>query len=286
MGTTLRIPKSADHAILAALVSQHNADREGRVSTNIHYTATPEGGVGDFENQSATVLSVAAANIVIDVDGIVDEQDTVTSADTYSGTDIIEDDTWEEPDYLVATCTGVGAFTSSSTITITGTYLGSAVTDVLTITGTDGETVYGDQLFDANSVTLVAVEAQADTDGSIALGRAMVPELIVRANRLKGVINEHFEDTLAHATAVSAEVETDAATTLATANTLATALKAAYTTHLTASNVHPNNDATNTIAANDATTIATLIGLLNEMRVDVAAHIASALGGGGHIELI
>jgi hypothetical protein len=256
------------------------------VSTNIHYTATPEGGVGDLGNPSPTVLSVAAANIVIDVDGIVDEQDTVADADSYSGEDIAEDATWTEPDYLVATCTGVGAFTSSSTITVTGTYLGEAVSDVLTITGTDGETIYGDQLFDANSITLVSVEAQADTDGTIALGRSMAPELIVRANRLKGVINEHFEDSLAHASAVSAAVTTANATSLATANTLATALKTAYGTHLSESNVHANDDATNTISAANATTIATLIALLNEMRVDVAAHIASALGGGGHIELV
>jgi hypothetical protein len=286
MGTTLRIPKSATPAILAALVSQHNADREGRVSTSIHYTSTPEGGVGDYENQSATVLSVAAANITIDVDGIVDEQATVTSADEYSGEDIAEDATWTEPDYIVATLTGVGAFVADSTITLTGTYLGEAVTDELTVVGTDGETIEGAQLFDPNSVSLVAVEAQADTDGTIALGRGMVPELMARANRLKGVINEHFEDTLAHATAVSAEVETASATTLATANTLATALKTAYGTHLSESNVHPNDDSTNTIAAADATTIATLLALLNEMRVDVAAHIAASLGGGGHIGLV
>lgn len=95
-------------------------------------------------------------------------------------------------------------------------------------------------------------------------------------NSLKLLINRHFADTRAHNTAVSAAVSTADGTDITTACTLATALKAAYGTHLSASNVHANNDGTNTILAADATNQTTAITLLTEMRTDVGAHIISA----------
>ena len=286
MGTTYKIPATAMHAVLKTLVALYNADREAAVSTSIHYTTTPRGGIGDLENPSApTALAVTGAAVAIDVDATVDETATVTSDDAYSGDAILTDATWDEPDYLVLTCDGEGAFTAGSTVTVTGTYLGAAVSDVLTIVGANGETVYGDQLFDPNSVTAVAVAAQADTDGTIAIGRAKFPEAAALANEIKGVVNAHFADTVAHDTAVSAQVTTADATSLATAYALASALKTAYVAHLSASNVHANNDETNTIAAAAATTIATLNALVNELRADVTAHIAASLAG-SHIELV
>jgi len=286
MSASYKLPKTATPAILALLVAQHNAIREAAVSSNIHYTTTPRGGATDLENIAAPVaLAVTGAAPVINVDAIVDAAPTILTADTYSGAEILTDTTWLEPDFLVLTCAGTGAFTPSSTVTATGTYLGAAVTDVLTITGANGETVYGDQLFDPNSVTLFAVEGQADTDGTIDIGRAQVPECCDLANEILGIINVHFADTLAHATAVSAQLTTPLATTLATANTLASAIRTAYTTHLSASNVHPNNDGTNTLSAGAATTIPTLIALLTELRTDLTAHIAASLAG-SHIDLV
>ena len=285
MGASIKLPKTATPAIISLLVAQHNAIREAAVASSIHYTTTPRGGIGDLDNPAApTALAVVGSAVAIDVDAIVNETATVAEADTYSGDDILTDATWTEPDYLVLTCTGVGAFTPNSTVTATGTYLGAAVTDVLTIAGANGETVYGDQLFDPNSVTLVAVEAQAATDGTIALGRAQVPESIDLTNELFGIVNVHFADALAHDD-VSAQLTTALATTLATANTRATAIRTAYEAHRADTDVHPTADATNTISASAATTIATLIALVNELRTDVTAHIAASLAG-NHIDLV
>jgi hypothetical protein len=95
-------------------------------------------------------------------------------------------------------------------------------------------------------------------------------------NSLKKLVNRHFADTRAHNSAVSAPITTADGTDITTACTLATAIKAAYGTHLSASNVHVNNDGTNTIAAADATNQTTAITLLTELRTDVGAHIVSA----------
>jgi hypothetical protein len=102
---------------------------------------------------------------------------------------------------------------------------------------------------------------------------------IAAVNAFKKVVNRHFADTRAHNSAVSDAVDTADATDLTTANTLANALKAEYGTHLSASNVHFNNDGTNTIAAADGTNITTLIALLTELRTDATAHIQSATLG-------
>jgi hypothetical protein len=102
---------------------------------------------------------------------------------------------------------------------------------------------------------------------------------VALVNELKGVINRHFADDLAHNTAVSAAVTTADAIvgdSLVTALALANALKAAVNVHYTASNVHFTNDATNTIAATNATDQTSLNTLLNEMKTDVNAHIVSA----------
>lgn len=111
-------------------------------------------------------------------------------------------------------------------------------------------------------------------------------------NDLLRVANEHFKDTYAHSSAVSAALALTLAvdTTLAAGpqlvavEALANALKAAVNTHYTAAGVNFNNDVTNTIAAATATDQATSNTLLNELRTKLPLHIAAALAG-QHIEL-
>ena len=98
-------------------------------------------------------------------------------------------------------------------------------------------------------------------------------------NALKKLVNRHFADTRAHNSAVSTAISTADGTDLTSACTLATAIKAAYGTHLTASNVHFTNDETNTVAAADATNQTTAITLLTELRTDIGAHIINATPG-------
>lgn len=98
-------------------------------------------------------------------------------------------------------------------------------------------------------------------------------------NEIKAVLNRHFADTQAHDSAVSTAVDTADATDEATSVTLVNALKSAYTTHLSASNVHFNNDGTNTVAAVDATDTASVSTLANELKGDLNAHIVSAPAG-------
>ena len=99
------------------------------------------------------------------------------------------------------------------------------------------------------------------------------------ANELRRVINVHFADLVAHDTTSSAQVTIAVATDSATAITLANNLKSIYNTHLSASGRHFTNDSTNTIAAVDATDATTLQVLVNELRTDLTAHMASAPAG-------
>lgn len=106
-----------------------------------------------------------------------------------------------------------------------------------------------------------------------------LPTSLTLVNQTLDYVNNHFVDPRAHNTAVSAALTTPRGTDLATAITLANAIKAAYGTHLAASNVHFTNDATNTVAAANATDQASLNTLLNEMKGDFNAHIVSAPTG-------
>lgn len=54
-------------------------------------------------------------------------------------------------------------------------------------------------------------------------------------------------------------------------------LKAKYNAHLTQSGVHPNNDATNSTSASNATNGASLYTLLNELKTDFNAHLADGM---------
>ena len=73
----------------------------------------------------------------------------------------------------------------------------------------------------------------------------------------------HVADTTAHIAAGTAPALVPA-TSLATLYTLINAIKADYNTHIGDTGMHPNADATNTIAATDATTLASAQTMLNE----------------------
>jgi hypothetical protein len=102
---------------------------------------------------------------------------------------------------------------------------------------------------------------------------------VTLVNEIKAVVGRHFADSLAHNTATSAQITIADATNTATAVTLANDLKAKYTVHITAANVHFNNDGTNTVTNADATDLATLNVLINEIKGDINAHVISAPAG-------
>jgi hypothetical protein len=115
----------------------------------------------------------------------------------------------------------------------------------------------------------------------------------VLANWLRAVCNQHFADRSAHGTVftaavalgeVSASLENVAK--LAAIVALANQIKSRYeSNHRATASVHPNNDATNAIAAADATDQTSVNTLLNEMRTEIPAHIILALAG-NHIEFV
>lgn len=108
-----------------------------------------------------------------DPDSIKKAYATVVTAEVYTTTDLdgdLGDDPFDPPRCVSITlAAAAGAYTNGSTVTFTGTLDGAAVTDVLTITGTDGGiTVLGDQYFD--TITQIDVQAQATTGGYIEYG--------------------------------------------------------------------------------------------------------------------
>jgi hypothetical protein len=102
---------------------------------------------------------------------------------------------------------------------------------------------------------------------------------LVLVNELKDVVDRHFADSYAHDTATSAAITIADGTNTATAVTLANDLKAKYNVHISAANVHFNNDGTNTVTNADATDLTTLNVLINEIKGDVNAHVTNATVG-------
>lgn len=135
----------------------------------------------------------------------------------------------------------------------------------------------------ADNVTALAVTAA--NASSLATSRVL-------ANQLRAVCNAHFADMGAHksvqTTAVAlAEVPdlADDVAELALVVALANQIKSRYeSNHRALANVHFTNDATNTIAAADATDQTSANTLLNELKTDINAHILLGLAG-DHIEL-
>ena len=137
----------------------------------------------------------------------------------------------------------------------------------------------------ADNVTALAITA---TDASTQ------PTLRVLTNQIRAVLNTHFADMSAHKSVQTAAVAlaevpdlTDDAAELVLILALLNQCKLRYNTggHINTANVHFTNDGTNTIAAADATDLASGYTLANELKTDVTAHILLALAG-DHIELI
>lgn len=108
-----------------------------------------------------------------------------------------------------------------------------------------------------------------------------LPTAIVLVNQERVILNQHFADEVSHDTAVSAAVTDPDAFDQTSAEVLANAIKAAYNTHRTEANVHFNPDAANVVAAADASDLATLQTLVDEIKADLNAHITGALAGNG-----
>lgn len=98
------------------------------------------------------------------------------------------------------------------------------------------------------------------------------------AEQIRGVYNTHLDSDAAHKIKDPKPALT-AATTLATAITLANAIKSDYNTHRASTTYHYNEDATNVITSADATDQSSLNTLLNELKTDLNAHIASGPTG-------
>lgn len=121
------------------------------------------------------------------------------------------------------------------------------------------------------------------TDGTIARALLIVNNMaVVLYNPLgdksvNGGVG-HFKDAVRHKVAGATTLTaTFPATDLTTANALATEIKADLNAHLTegsgATNVHWNDDATNSVAAADASSQGTLDLLLTELNIDIPAHL-------------
>lgn len=94
-------------------------------------------------------------------------------------------------------------------------------------------------------------------------------------NELLGVYAFHMADTLAHKVAGVALASYAQVTVLADAITRANDIKAKYNTHRASTTYHYTADSTNTITSADATIQSELNTLLNELKLDINAHMAS-----------
>jgi hypothetical protein len=114
---------------------------------------------------------------------------------------------------------------------------------------------------------------------------ADLPTVLVMANALKIELNAHMASACDAHTGQGAHVAADAvnpvvaatAVDQGTANTLLTAIKAAFNAHLTQAGVHTNNDTTSTVATADATTLGTSITLANALQAKINIHFAAAM---------
>lgn len=106
-----------------------------------------------------------------------------------------------------------------------------------------------------------------------------LPTSLTLVNQIRQRWLQHRADDLAHKVADVTAFTAPVATDLATAITLANAIKASYGTHGASTTHHYTADATNTVAAADASNQGTLNTLLNELKTDLPAHVASAPAG-------
>jgi hypothetical protein len=94
-------------------------------------------------------------------------------------------------------------------------------------------------------------------------------------NEILEIYKFHMADTLAHKVVGVALASYDKATDLTSAMARANDVKAKMNVHIASTTYHYNADATNAIAAADATDQSSLNTLLNEIKTDLNAHMAS-----------
>lgn len=98
-------------------------------------------------------------------------------------------------------------------------------------------------------------------------------------DNIRAVLAFHFADTLAHTTADATALAAMGARvtdgTLASAQTAANAHKSAWNTHILSTAVHPHADTLNTVSSANASDQSSLNTLLNEIKGDVNAALAS-----------
>lgn len=102
-----------------------------------------------------------------------------------------------------------------------------------------------------------------------------LPTSLTLVNQIMGVYKFHMADTLAHKVAGVALASYTRAKSLATAITLANDIKAKYNTHRASTTFHYTADSTNATTSSDATDQGSLDTLLNELKTDINAHMAS-----------
>lgn len=94
-------------------------------------------------------------------------------------------------------------------------------------------------------------------------------------NEIVGVYVFHMADTLAHKVVGVDLASTAVASTLAAAILLANDVKSKYNTHRASTTYHYTADSTNVTTSSDATDQSSLNTLLNEIKTDFNAHMAS-----------
>lgn len=117
---------------------------------------------------------------------------------------------------------------------------------------------------DKSEVTVTA----DDPDGTLPIALALV-------NQILEVYKFHMADTCAHKTTGLALASYVHATTLATAITRANDVKAKFNTHRASTTYHYTADTTNDVTASDATDQSSLDTLLDDLKTQLNAHMAS-----------
>lgn len=126
--------------------------------------------------------------------------------------------------------------------------------------------------------TATALTITASNASSLATSRTL-------AQNIYDVLFIHLADAAAHSAADTTNALTVArpsdAATLAEIYAFLNNAKAKYEAHRVQSGIHATDDSTNTISASNATDQSSTNTLANELKTDINAHMADALGGYG-----
>lgn len=147
----------------------------------------------------------------------------------------------------------------------------------------------------STTVTDSFVAATVTSVQITAANAADLPTALTLVNQITGILKLHWADGIStnvysagahkipdttNATAFATAVD------LASAITVANAIKSQMNAHFTQSGVHFTNDGTNTIATANATVLADLITLLNAEKTAINAHITNAPAGSMMVNVI